>query len=165
MKKTPSPVPTTPLIRSAHRNDCATVRRIARLAYSLYVSRMDREPAPMNEDYEARAEEGSLYVLETAEGIWGFLVLIPEEDSLLLDNVAVDPAAQGRGYGRALLTFAEERALEDGFAAIKLYTTEVMTENLSLYTRLGYSETGRAVCNGFHRVFMTKTPTRSGYKI
>ena len=165
MKKAPTAAPEAPFIRQAHRNDCATVRRIARAAYSRYLSRMDREPALMNEDYEARAEEGSLYVLETAEGIWGFLVLIPKDNALLLDNLAVDPAAQGMGYGRALLAFTEERALEAGFAAVTLYTNEVMTENLELYTRLGYSETGRAVCDGFRRVFFSKAPTRPGYKI
>lgn len=164
MKKTPPATPDAPFIRPARRDDCATIRNIARVAYSLYLSRMDREPAPMNEDYEARAEEGSLYVLETAEGILGFIVLLPEENSLLLDNLAVSPAAQGRGYGRVLLAFAEEQAQKAGFKEITLYTNEVMTENLKLYARMGYSETGRAVCNGYRRVFFSKKPAQSNQK-
>ena len=155
MKKTPT-TPAAPFIRPARREDCATIRAIARAAYSLYLSRMDREPAPMNEDYEARAEEGSLYALETAEGTLGFIVLLPEESTLLLDNLAVSPAAQGRGYGRMLLAFAEEQAQKAGLNEITLYTNEVMTENLKLYARMGYSETGRAVHNGYRRVFFSK---------
>ncbi|MFC5085820.1 GNAT family N-acetyltransferase [Microvirga arabica] len=30
----------------------------------------------------------------------GAVVLVPEPGTMLLDNVAVDPASQGKGYGR-----------------------------------------------------------------
>ena len=40
---------------------------------------------------------------------------------------------------------------------MRLYTNEAMTENLSFYPRHGYRETGRAVQDGFRRVFFSKT--------
>jgi N-acetylglutamate synthase-like GNAT family acetyltransferase len=40
--------------------------------------------------------------------ICGIVVLIPKENMLLIDNVAVAPRAQGGGYGRILMEFAEQ---------------------------------------------------------
>ena len=49
------------------------------------------------------------------------------------------------------------RWAELGFSEVRLYTNEAMTENLSFYPRHGYHETGRAVQEGFRRVFFSKT--------
>ncbi len=75
---------------------------------------------------------------------------------MLLDNIAVVPAAQGKGLGRRLLAFAETAARNENLPAIRLYTNQAMTENVALYTRIGYVETHRGEENGFHRVYMTK---------
>jgi GNAT superfamily N-acetyltransferase len=64
--------------------------------------------------------------------------------------------AQGRGYGRLLLDFAEQESRRQGFGAIRLYTNSLMTENLRLYPRRGYVETHRGREKGFSRVYMTK---------
>ena len=40
----------------------------------------------------------------------GFIILIPRPGYLLLENVAVLPAAQGQGIGARLLALAEDRA-------------------------------------------------------
>ena len=52
---------------------------------------------------------------------------------MLLDNVAVSPRAQGRGFGMQLIAFAERCARDAGFSALRLYTQDIMTENLALY--------------------------------
>jgi ribosomal protein S18 acetylase RimI-like enzyme len=83
-------------------------------------------------------------------------VLIPEPTTMLLDNVAVSPRAQGRGFGVKLIAFAEARARAAGFAAIRLYTQDVMVENLALYARLGFVETHRAKELGLNRIYMSK---------
>ncbi|CEF42467.1 hypothetical protein ASN_3225 [Acetobacter senegalensis] len=75
---------------------------------------------------------------------------------MLLDNVAVAPAAQRLGIGRRLLEFAENTASKAGFSHIKLYTNEAITENLSLYQRIGYAETHRAEENDLRRVYVVK---------
>ena len=56
-----------------------------------------------------------------------------------------------------LLDRAERDAVELGFSEVRLYTNEAMTENLSFYPRHGYRETGRAVQDGFRRVYFSKT--------
>ena len=72
------------------------------------------------------------------------------------DNVAVAPFAQGLGLGRKMLEFAERAAQDAGLHSIRLYTNEVMTENIWLYSRIDYSETHRAEEKGLRRIYMTK---------
>ena len=86
----------------------------------------------------------------------GVLVIREAGDALELENVAVDPAAQGLGHGRALVSFAETRARERGLTAVELYTNEAMVENLALYAKLGFVETERRVEDGFRRVYFSK---------
>jgi GNAT superfamily N-acetyltransferase len=59
-----------------------------------------------------------------------------------------------QGSGRMLLDFAEEKARERGYLEVRLYTNELMHENLAWYARLGYQETSRLCDSGFRRVFM-----------
>lgn len=143
-------------LRLAAPDDLAAVEALVHEAYCGYVARIGQRPGPMLDDYVARIATGAVHVLAEGDAIVGILVLIPERDVMLLDNIAVHPAAQGRGYGRRLLDFAESQARAAGFRAIRLYTHELMTENQTLYRRTGYVETHRAVEQGLKRVFMTK---------
>ncbi len=143
-------------IRPATSADCRAVEGIALAAYARYLPRMERAPGPMLEDYATRVADGSLHVLETDRGVTGFVVLVPQEEAMLLDNIAVDPAEQGRGLGRKLMEFVESAARAAGLAELRLYTNEVMVESLALYARLGFVETRRALEKGYQRVFMVK---------
>jgi len=145
-----------PTLRLATPADLATVQEIARAAYGHYIARIGREPGPMLDDYAALIGAGRVHVVEQDGGVEGFVVLIPQEDAMLLDNVAVAPDAQGAGLGRLMMAFAEWAAVEAGYGAIKLYTNEAMTENIALYARIGYAETHRAEEKGLRRVYMRK---------
>lgn len=112
----------------------------------------------MLDDYAALIAEGRVHVIGTPD-LTGILVLIPETDALLLDNIAVAPGAQGTGVGKRLMTFAEDQARAAGYGRIRLYTHERMAENVAIYLRIGYRETHRATQNGFPRVFMEKRLT------
>jgi ribosomal protein S18 acetylase RimI-like enzyme len=143
-------------LRLATRDDLHAVEEVVRTAYSHYVTRIGREPGPMLDDYRALIEAGHVHVVERDGVVHGVLVLIAEKDAMLLDNVAVAPAAQGLGLGRLMLEFAERFAIDAGYRSIRLYTNEAMTENIRLYARIGYSETHRAEEKGLRRVYMTK---------
>jgi ribosomal protein S18 acetylase RimI-like enzyme len=122
----------------------------------MYVQRMGKEPGPMVDDYAARVAEGSAYVLESGGAICGALVLLDFPGYLLLDNVAIDPARQGRGLGRILIDFAEGEARRRGYGELRLYSHVTMVENVRMYSKLGYEETGRGKQAGYDRVFMRK---------
>lgn len=141
-------------IRPADATDLPAVQRIVNDAYTKYIARIGKPPGPMNDDYAALIRAHQVWVIGAP--IVGAIVLLPEADHLLLDNVAVDPAAQGLGIGRALITFAEAEARRRGFGELRLYTHETMVENIALYARTGWAETGRAEQNGFARVFFRK---------
>ncbi len=79
-----------------------------------------------------------------------------------MENVAVRPAAQGRGVGRALLAHADRTASRLGLTELRLYTHSGMTENIALYTRLGWHETERRTEHGFQRVFFAKAAHSAG---
>jgi GNAT superfamily N-acetyltransferase len=143
-------------IRAAGMADRLAVEAVVQAAYAAYVPRMGQKPGPMLDDYAALIRERRVHVLEDGEVVHGILVLIPEDASMLLDNIAVRPDAQGRGYGRTLLAFAEQAARDAGYDVIRLYTNEAMTENIAMYARIGYVETHRIEEKGFRRVYMAK---------
>ncbi len=143
-------------IRRAHPEDVEAVRQIVQAAYGHYVARLGKPPGPMLDDYRQRVADAQAWVLEDEGGPAGVLILEDGDGGLLLDNLAVSPAAQGRGYGRALIAFAEQEARRRGHAAIRLYTNALMTENLALYGRLGFRRTGHVAEKGYERVYMAK---------
>src|ERR1700730_552931 len=61
--------------------------------------------------------------------------------------VVIEAAGSVRGY---MIAQAEKLKLP----ALRLYTNVLMTENLSMYARIGFVETHRVVEKGFHRVYM-----------
>ena len=143
-------------IRPAEPGDAAAVRDLVRASYARYVGRIGKQPAPMLEDYAALIRAGEVWVLAEGGEVLGVLVIRPAEDHMFVDNVAVAPGHQGRGLGRELVAFAEEKAAEHGLPEIRLYTNEKMHENLDIYARLGFEETGRRLDGGYRRVFMRK---------
>jgi ribosomal protein S18 acetylase RimI-like enzyme len=143
-----------PHIRQAGAADLPVVHEIVAVAYDKYLARMDRPPAPMLRDYAPAVEAGTLWV--TGEPVAGIISLVPEGDSLLIENLAVRPEAQGTGVGRALMDFAELRARRLKMTRLTLYTHVVMTENQAIYAHLGYREVERRTANGYHRVYMEK---------
>ena len=143
-------------IRLARPEDRERVEAIVQAAYEPYLTRMDRPPGPMVDDYARRIAAGQTHVLEDDGTIVGILVLEPADDHLLLDNIAVDPAWHGRGLGGRLMAFAEDEARRQGHGRVVLYTNEVMVENIALYQRYGYIVSERIRVSGYDRVYMRK---------
>ncbi|MBB4302043.1 GNAT superfamily N-acetyltransferase [Rhodobium orientis] len=143
-------------LRLAIPEDVPAIEAIVEAAYAPYVPRMGKKPGPMLDDYAARVAEGVVQVATRDGTVEGVLVLLPGEDHLLLDNVAVAPSAQGSGLGRFLVAAAERAAADRGHKTLRLYTHETMTENIAMYLRLGYAETHRVTEKGFERVYLEK---------
>jgi ribosomal protein S18 acetylase RimI-like enzyme len=145
------------MTRLARPEEAQAMRALVRAAYAHYVPRIGVEPLPMVDDYAARIAADEAWVLEANGALAGVLVLEDSADALMLYNVAVAEAAQGRGHGRAMIAFAEAEARRRGYARLALYTNEKMTENIALYAGLGFRETGRAEFFGRRAVFMAKS--------
>lgn len=150
----PPTLATPPIL--AMPGDVPAIERLITAAYTKYITRIGKQPGPMLDDYRARVGAGAVWVVRAADGLAGLIVLMPEADHLRLDNIAVSPAHQGQGIGRRLMAFAEDEARRRGLPEVRLYTHVLMHENLRLYARLGYAETGRAQQAGYDRVFLRK---------
>lgn len=88
--------------------------------------------SPDNSGYIADdAEYGKVYVLETDAGIVGTVTIDGNE----LKRLFVLPEMQGRGYGSALVSFAEERI----FAGFDRVLVDVALSSRKFYEKLGYS--------------------------
>jgi ribosomal protein S18 acetylase RimI-like enzyme len=144
------------MIRPARPDEAFWVRALVRRAYALYIPRMGKEPAPMLADYGALIASGQVHVLEENGEAVALIVIYPKDDALFIENIAVDPVAQGKGHGRALLAFAEAEARRLGLKALRLYTNAAMTENLAFYPGRGFRETERREEDGYKRVFFEK---------
>ncbi|MCP4472236.1 MAG: GNAT family N-acetyltransferase [Gammaproteobacteria bacterium] len=143
-------------IRPARRTDLDAIKTCAVAAYTRYIDRIGKEPAPMIADFAAAIDEEHLYVLEQDGEVRGFVVFYVRDDHVHLENVAVDPGFQGRGLGSKLIEFVERQARAEGYASVELYTNAKMTENLGLYPRLGYREFDHRHEDGFDRVYFIK---------
>lgn len=144
-------------IRRAVADDVGGIADLMTAAYSPYEARLGAPPPPLGADY---AEEIALYqawVMDEAGAIIGALFLKAGEGHVLLVNVAVSLDQQGRGLGRKLIEKAEQEAKAQGFDELRLFTHAKMTENVDLYTRLGWREYDRQEHAGVPRVFMRKT--------
>ena len=144
------------IIRPAAEADLRSIAVVIRDAYTKYIDRIGKPPGPMLDDYDHRVRENSVWVLVDRGQIAAVLVLVANDDHLLLDNVAVGPCNQGKGMGRALTKFAEQEARRRGYREIRLYTHQMMQENIAMYFRLGYEEFGRGEQAGYQRVFLRK---------
>ena len=97
-------------IRKARPDEAVALHHLVLDAYGHYVTRTGKTPRPMREDYAARIATDEVWVLEEAGAVVGLLVLEEGTEGFLLDNVAVVPTQQHKGYGRALIAFAEDEA-------------------------------------------------------
>lgn len=144
------------VLRKATATDAEPAARLVRDAYRHYVPRIGREPYPMQQDYAEVVADGGTWLAEAEGRLVGLVVLVDHDDHVLVENLAVAPESQSEGVGGRLLALAEERAQRRGTPELRLYTHELMTENLAYYARRGFVETHRRAEQGFHRVFLSR---------
>jgi len=128
----------TVVMKRAEETDAAAIRALTRAAYAKWVPLIGREPKPMTADYTAAVRANRFDLLYVGGTLAALIETIAEPDHLLVENVAVSPDFQGRGFGRRLMAHAEDLAMAAGYGEIRLYTNQRFAENIALYRRLGY---------------------------
>lgn len=152
-------------LRRAVAADASAIRALSRLAYAKWVPVAGREPLPMRADYEAALRDHRIDLLYQEGDLAALIETVAETDHLLIENVAVSPAFQGRGLGRTLMAHAERLAAAAGYAEVRLYTNKLFAANVTLYQRLGYRIDREEALNGGTAVHMSKRlafPERAG---
>lgn len=149
-------------VRPALPGDLHQITDCAKAAYSLYLPRMDRPPAPMLADYAALIESGETWSLLHGGEVAGFLVMMIKADHLFVENVAIHPDHQGAGLGKKLMSFAEGYGRARDLPRVELYTNVVMTENVAFYRRLGFIGTETRQEDGYQRIYFAKDLEAAG---
>ncbi|MGI9372978.1 MAG: GNAT family N-acetyltransferase [Hyphomicrobiales bacterium] len=144
------------IIRAATPKDVERIIAIADAAYSIYVEAMGTKPAPMIADFASHVAQQIVWVGDDEGVVCAYVVAIAKGDHMHLENVAVDPACQGKGYGLKMVQFVEDTARAQKLAAVELYTNIKMTGNQKWYPAIGYREIDRREEDGFYRIFYRK---------
>lgn len=141
-------------IRQANLSDANGLAKCMYDAYSQYKEKFGgQDLPPMQVDYEEEIRSYPVWVAYSGDTLVGGLILIHDADYTTIANVAVHPDFQGHGLGRGLIEFAQKQAEQHGHQEIRLVTHAKITENITLYSYLGWKEYERDKS----KVFMTKT--------
>jgi len=113
---------------------------------------------PTEKTAEAAFARGDLFVLEDEEKIAGTAIINqiqcsgyetatwenPAEDHevMVLHTLVINPAAAGRGLGRAFVGFYEDYARQSGCRYLRMDTNERNARARAMYRKLGYKEIG-----------------------
>ena len=113
----------------------------------------------MKDDYASLVAEGRVAVAVDGDSgdVVGAIVRWIVDGDMYVDNVAVDPAANGRGIGNTLLELAADEGRRNGCGRVWLYTNAVMTENVGFYERRGFTQYDRRIDQGYDRIYFERT--------
>ncbi|KAJ5130090.1 uncharacterized protein N7515_006129 [Penicillium bovifimosum] len=145
-------------LHKATVEDIPAIKAMVDAAYSKYIERIGKPPGPMSEDWYQVIRTREVLVLRDDKRTLGSITYYKDEEtnSLKVDNVVVDPTAQGRGYGVHMIHYAEMEAQKHGLPSVTLFTNVKMFENIGFYARLGFMEIDRRVEDGLERVYFCK---------
>ncbi|MCA8927981.1 MAG: GNAT family N-acetyltransferase [Alphaproteobacteria bacterium] len=143
--------------KRATADDAMRVRSLSRRAYAKWAELIGREPLPMTADYTSAVRNHLIDLWEDGGQLIALVEMIDRADHLLIENIAVDPARQGRGCGGVLLAHAERVAQNLGHSEVRLFTNAAFASNIGFYAKRGYAETKREVLvRGHVAVHMAK---------
>lgn len=138
------------LLRRARDHEHDAIGAVTVAAYTPFTQAAEVGYVDHLRDAASRDRDAELWVAadEESGAVLGTVTLCPlgspwreigADDEAEFRMLAVDPAAQGRGVGSALMDLVVRRAEEDGMAAIVLSSLAEMTAAHRIYTRQGFA--------------------------
>ncbi len=146
-------------LRRAEPKDAPALLALTRAAYAKWVPLIGREPLPMRADM---AEAIRLHRVDLREEGGQFLALVETRiaaDHLWVENLCVEPKAQGRGLGHRLLGWVEALTLQAGLHEIRLLTNAAFTGNIAFYRAHGFDVVREEPFLGGTTIYLAKTLT------
>lgn len=126
-------------LRPAVVGDTDAIRACIRAAYADPAARIPDLPdvaAGLEDDVARHA----VIVAEAQSEILGVIIFGLVGQAMMVFNLAVSPAAQGKGLARKLLAQAEAQAIGSGCDRLKLTTHRMMQDTRAMYRHLGWHE-------------------------
>lgn len=93
-------------------------------------------------EFFTKEHDSNIWVCKGKTGkLLGYIALIskPDEGSMEILNVGVDPSYQSKGYGRKMIEFAEEKASDAHINNITLVTNKKNINAIGFFKHMGYS--------------------------
>jgi GNAT superfamily N-acetyltransferase len=143
-------------LRQAESRDAQAITGLVRAAYSKWVPVIGREPQPMLADYERAVREHDIALLYSGARLIGLIEMVGSPDHLWIENIAVAPEKQGKGFGKLLLRHAEQLAINTGCGELRLLTNEAFETNIGLYSGFGFAVDRKEPFMGGVTVYMSK---------
>ena len=127
-------------LRLATPADAPAIRELTRAAYAKWIPVIGREPLPMTVDYDRAIRDHRFDLLFAGERLAALVETVDQGDAWLIENLAVHPDFQGRGYGKRMLAHAETEAAESSnIVEMRLYTNKLFAENIRFYLAHSYT--------------------------
>jgi GNAT superfamily N-acetyltransferase len=149
-----------PSMRLASAEDVDAIRELVRAAYAKWVPVVGREPRPMTAAYQDSINRHRFDLLHADTKLIAQIETAIREDHLWIENLAVLPEYQGRGYGRRLSAHAEQLAAGAGLSEVRLLTNAAFEANVRLYEAVGYQTTSTEPFMGGTTLYMSKQLSR-----
>ena len=131
-------------LRPAGADDVPAIVALLNTAFAMERAFMDRERIYLPE-VEAYMKAGAYFVVDAEDGaLDACMYLEPRGDRMYLGMLAVNPARQGSGLGKRMMTLAEQRTAAAGCQALDIRVVNLRTELPPFYRRLGFVECGTA---------------------
>ena len=136
------------------------IDRILKITKACAIHMINKDIYQWNEHYPNKSAfkkdvvRGELYVLEIDQTVLGCIVmstlmdeeyipvkwLTPNQNNLYVHRLAIHPEQQGKGYAQKLMDFAEQFAIENNYASIRLDTFSQNKRNQLFYELRGYKK-------------------------
>ncbi len=144
-------------LRRARPDEAEKIAAFQRAAYARNRAILGVEPIPLQADYAETLRRYEVWLRGEEETTAGILILESRPDDLLIWSIATAPEARRSGIGNELLAAAENRARELRKNIIRLYTGELLVDNVAWYQRRGYAIERTEAMSDRRVVHMKKT--------
>lgn len=126
------------MIRTATLDDVPRLLRLEQVCFE--TDRLSRRQFR----YMLTKANAVIFVFEDGDALLGYVLILFSRGTSMarLYSIAVDPAARGRGVGRALVEAAEEESRGRDCAYLRLEIRKDNTASLGLFRSLGYKRFG-----------------------
>ena len=129
-------------MRTATAGDVPKIVALLNAAFAMERAFMDRDRIYVPE-VEAYMKAGTYFVVDGTDGrLDACMYLEQRGDRMYLGMLAVDPAQQGTGLGKRMMTAAEQKTIAAGCHALDIRVVNVRTELPPFYRSLGFVENG-----------------------
>ena len=136
----PATVHPTPRMRLATASDVDAMITVVNAAFAIETF-LDGTRTDL-ERMTDMMRKGEFLVAEDDSAVTGCVYLEKRSEHGYFGMLAVDPARQGEGIGRALVEAAETRCRQRGCSVMDISVLNLRPELLPFYQRLGYVQTG-----------------------